>query len=203
MILKIVSSSILMVVLRAAPCQISHCWMYLLSPFSKNCQNTVLYSPIMVFIWSFNFSLLESQSTCPEIIHVKFQISGCILQFPFLKMAKILLSYGLNMVLTLSFKLVFLNPQQYSKGYFMPNFTLLCVSYGPLSYKWPKYGPFMAKTWLSYDTTTWFILNLNQCAKRYSMPNFILLGVSCSPLSRNGQNMALLWPKNGPQMVRT
>ena len=79
MILKIVSSSILMVVLRAAPCQISHCWMYLLSPFSKNCQNTVLYSPIMVFIWSFNFSLLESQSTCPEIIHVKFQISGCIL----------------------------------------------------------------------------------------------------------------------------
>ena len=79
-------------------------------------------------------------------------------------MAKILLSYGLNMVLTLSFKLVFLNPKQYSKGYFMPNFTLLCVSYGPLSYKWPKYGPFMAKTWLSYDTTTWFILNLNQCA---------------------------------------
>ena len=177
--------------------------MYLLSPFPKNCQNTVLYSPIMVFIWSFNFSLLESQSTCPEIIHVKFQISGCILQSPFLKMAKILLSYGLNMVLTLSFKLVFLNPKQYSKGYFMPNFTLLCVSYGPLSYKWPKYGPFMAKTWLSYDTTTWFILNLNQCAKRYSMPNFILLGVSCSPLSRNGQNMALLWPKNGPHMVRT
>ena len=116
-------------------------------------------------------------------------------------MAKILLSYGLNMVLTLSFKLVFLNPKQYSKGYFMPNFTLLCVSYGPLSYKWPKYGPFMAKTWLSYDTTTWFILNLNQCAQRYSMPNFILLGVSCSPLSRNGQNMALLWPKNGPHMV--
>ena len=111
-------------------------------------------------------------------------------------MAKILLSYGLNMVLTLSFKLVFLNPKQYSKGYFMPNFTLLCVSYGPLSYKWPKYGPFMAKTWLSYDTTTWFILNLNQCAQRYSMPNFILLGVSCSPLSRNGQNMALLWPKH-------
>ena len=30
-----------------------------------------------------------------------------------------------------------------------------------LSYKWPKYGPFMAKIWLSYDTTTWFILNLN------------------------------------------
>ena len=111
-------------------------------------------------------------------------------------MAKILLSYGLNMVLTLSFKLVFLNPKQYSKGYFMPNFTLLCVSYGPLSYKWLKYGPFMAKTWLSYDTTTWFILYLNQCAQRYSMPNFILLGVSCSPLSRNGQNMALLWPKN-------
>ena len=116
-------------------------------------------------------------------------------------MAKILLSYGLNMVLTLSFKLVFLNPKQYSKGYFMPNFTLLCVSYGLLSYKWPKYGPFMAKTWLSYDTTTWFILNLNQCAQRYSMPNFILLGVSCSPLSRNGQHMALLWPKHGPHTV--
>merc|ERR1711873_9433 len=109
----------------------------------------------------------------------------------------------LNMVLTLSFKLVFLNPKQYSKGYFMPNFKLLCVSYGPVSYKWPKYGPFMAKTWLSYDTTTWFILNLNQCAQRYFMPNFILLGVSCSPLSRNGQNMAILWPKNGPHMVRT
>ena len=116
-------------------------------PLSKNCQTTVLYSPIRVLIWSFNLSLLESQSTCPEIIHVKFQISGCILQFPFLKMAKILLSYGLNMVLTLSFKLVFLNLKQYSKGYFMPNFTLLCVSYGPflingqnMALSCPKHG---------------------------------------------------------------
>ena len=136
-------------------------------------------------------------------------------------MAKILLSYGLNMVLTLSFKLVFLNPKQYSKGYFMPNFKLLCVSYGPLSYKWPKYGPFMAKTWLSYDTTTWFILNLNQCANGCSIPKFTLLGESFSPLSKkwpkhgpfmanpwlnpiapfpgNGQNMVLSWPKHGPQ----
>merc|ERR1712082_154106 len=44
-------------------------------------------------------------------------------------------------------------------------------------------------------------LNLNHCAQRCSMPNFTLLGLFCSPLPRNGQNMALLWPKHGPHMV--
>ena len=95
----------------------------------------------------------------------------------------------------------FLNHHQYAQGGFMPNFTVLSVSHGPLSLKWPKYGPFMAKTWSSHGPSNWFFLNLNHCAQGCSLPNFTLLGVSCNPFHRNGQNMALLWAKHGPHMV--
>ena len=57
----------------------------------------------------------------------------------------------------------------------MPNFTLLGVSCSLLSYKWPKYGHFMAKTWSSHGPSNWFFLNLNQCAQGCSMPNFRVL----------------------------
>ena len=53
----------------------------------------------------------------------------------------------------------------------------------PFSWKWPKYGPFIAKTWSSHGPSIWFFLNINQCAQGCSLPNFTLLGVSCSPLS--------------------
>ena len=59
----------------------------------------------------------------------------------------------------------------------------------------------MAKIWSSHYPSNWFFLNLNHCAQGCSMPNFTFLGVSCSPFPRNGQNMALLWPKYGPHMV--
>ena len=64
-----------------------------------------------------------------------------------------------------------------------------------------KIWPFIAKTWSSQGPSNGFFLNLNQCPKGCSMPNFTLLAKSCSPLPRNDQNMALLMPKHGPQMV--
>ena len=41
---------------------------------------------------------------------------------------------------------LWLNPNQIDQGCSMPKLTLLGVSFNPLSYKWPKYGLFMAKT---------------------------------------------------------
>ena len=76
-VLQIESSRILMVVPGAVPYQISHCWMYPLTPFPRNGQNMALYSPNMVLTWSFNLSLPESQSRCPGMLHVEFQIAGC------------------------------------------------------------------------------------------------------------------------------
>ena len=45
----------------------------------------------------------------------------------------------------------------------------------PFSYKWPKYGHFMAKTLSPHGPSNWFFLNLNQCAQGCSMPNFRVL----------------------------
>ena len=45
----------------------------------------------------------------------------------------------------------FLNHNQYAQGCSMPNFTILGVSYGPLSLEmakiWPSYGQKMVLTW--------------------------------------------------------
>ena len=45
----------------------------------------------------------------------------------------------------------------------------------PSSWKWPKYGPFMAKTWSTHSTSNWFSLNHNKYALGCSMPNFRVL----------------------------
>ena len=68
------------------------------------------------------------------------------------------------------------------------------------SWKWPKYGPFMAKPWSSHGPSNWFFLNHNQCAQGCSMPNFTFLGVSHSPLFLE---MAKIWPFYGQNMVLT
>ena len=86
----------------------------------------------------------------------------------------------------------------------MPNFTILGVSHSPIFLEMAQNGPFMAKTWSSHGPLNGFFLNHNLCAQGCSMPNFTILGVSHSPLfSKNNQNMALLWPKNGPHLVCT
>ena len=56
----------------------------------------------------------------------------------------------------------------------------------------------MAKTLPSHDLSNKFFLNLNKCAHGWSVPNFTIL---CVSFPRNDQNMALLWPNYGPQMV--
>ena len=62
----------------------------------------------------------------------------------------------------------FLNLNLCAQGCSMPNFTLLGLSCIPLSYKWPKDGPFKAKTWSSYGPSNLFFLNLKQCAQECS-----------------------------------
>merc|ERR1711954_446986 len=57
----------------------------------------------------------------------------------------------------------------------------------------------MAQTWSSHDLLSWVFLNLNQCANGCSKPNFTLNPVA--PFPRNGQNMALLWPKHGCHII--
>ena len=71
----------------------------------------------------------------------------------------------------------------------------------PLSYKCPKYWPFMAQIWSSHGPSNWFFLNLNQCAQGFSMPNLTLLGLSCSPLSLKRPKYGPLWSKHGPHLV--
>merc|ERR1712082_167582 len=70
----------------------------------------------------------------------------------------------------------------------------------PFPWKWPKYGPFMAKTWPSHGPSNWIFLNHNQCAPGCSMPNLTILGVSNSPLFLE---MAQIWPFYGQNMVLT
>ena len=60
-------------------------------------------------------------------------------------------------------------------GIFYPNFAFLGILCSPYSKKWPKYGPFMAKTWYSHGFSNWFFLMLNQCAQGCSMQNFTVL----------------------------
>merc|ERR1711954_525706 len=71
----------------------------------------------------------------------------------------------------------FLNLNQCAQGCPMPYFTFLGVSCSPLSWKWPKHGPFMAKKWSSHGPSSWFFLNLNQCTQGCSMPNFRVLAL--------------------------
>ena len=87
----------------------------------------------------------------------------------------------------------YLNFNQCSKGFSMPNFTLLAKSCSPLCLQMAKTCPFMAKTWHSHCPSNCIFLNLNYCAQGCSMPNFTLLGLSGSPLSYKWPNMALLW----------
>merc|ERR1711954_27216 len=65
----------------------------------------------------------------------------------------------------------------------------------PFSYKWPKYGPFMAKTWSSHGPSNWFFLNHNLCARGWSIQNFTIMGVSHSTLFLE---MAKIWSSHGP-----
>ena len=66
----------------------------------------------------------------------------------------------------------------------------------PFPLKWPKYGPFISKTWSSHGPSNWFFLNHNQFVLRCYMPNVTILGEPHSPFSYK-------WPKHGPFMAKT
>ena len=107
--------------------------------------------------------------------------------------------HGSNMVIQMGSSWILINVL-----WDVPNFILLAKSCSPLSKKWPQCCHFMTQTWSSPGPSNEFFLNLNQCTQGCSMPNLTILCVSHSPLfPRNGQKMALLWPKHGPHMVLT
>ena len=130
------------------------------------------------------------------MFHAKFHIAGFILQPPFLEIAKygpLWSKHGPHLVLKISSSWILIKvtrdvPCQISHCWVYPVV--------PFPQKWPKHGPFMAKTWSSHEPSNWFFLKLNHCAKGCSMPIFTLLGLSCSPLSQK-------WPKQGPFMAKT
>ena len=72
-------SLILVTVPRDVPYQILHCWVYPVAPFPRNGQNIALYDQNMVLTWFLKLVLPESLSMCPEMIHAKVHIVGCIL----------------------------------------------------------------------------------------------------------------------------
>ena len=109
-------------------------------------------------------------------------------------MAKTLPSYGPS-------NWFFLNHNQCFQGWSITNFTILDVPHSPLFLKMAKIWPYYGQKWSSHGPSNWFFLNHNHCALGCSMQNFTLLSGSCSPHPRNGQNMALLWPKHGPHVV--
>merc|ERR1711954_304488 len=139
----------------------------------------------MFLMSSLKLVLLESYSMCPGMLHAKFHNSRCIPSSPFPRngqnMDLLWPKDGLHMVLKISSSYIIITvpreaPCQISQFRVYP--------IGQFSKKWPKYGPFMAKTWSSYGPSNRFFLNYNQYAKGCSMPNIKILGVSNSPISR-------------------
>ena len=127
-----------------------------------------------------------------------FKILGVSTRPLSLEMAKIWPFYGQNMVLTQSFKLIFWNYNQWAKECSMPNFTILNLSHSPLFLKMAKIGPFCGQN---------MVLQI-VIPESYSMCPGMLHAkfhnsrcIPLSPFPRNGQDMALLWPNDGPHMV--
>ena len=159
------------------------------------------YGQIMVLMWSFTLFFPESYSMCPGMLHAKFHYSGCIPLYPFPRfgqnMALLWPQDVPHMVLQICSSWILINVPREAPCKISQFWVYPIV---PFSQKWPKYGPFMAKTWSSHGPSYWFFLNHNQCAQGCSMPNFTILGVSHSPLFLE---MAKIWPFCGQNMVLT
>ena len=129
---------------------------------------------------------------CPGMLHAKFQNSRCIPSSPFPRngqnMALLWPKNGPHMVLKISSSWIIINVPREAPckiSQFRVNSIVL------FSKKWPKYGPFVAKTSSLHGPSNWLFLNFNYWTKGYSMPNFIFLGLPISPFLKNGKNMAL------------
>ena len=132
MVLQIGSSWILINVPRVALCQISHYWMYPVTPFHKNGKSFDLDGPNMVLKWSFILVLADSESKCQGILHIKFEMCGCNIQPPFLEQAKIWPSWpkhSPHIALKICSSWIC---YQCAQRCSMPNFSLLGVSCSPI-----------------------------------------------------------------------
>merc|ERR1711954_204191 len=96
----------------------------------------------------------------------------------------------------------FLIHSQCAPGCSMPNFTILSVSNSPLFLEMAKIWSFYGQNMVLTGSFKLLFVNHNQCAKGILHAKF--QNSRCippSPFPRNGQKMALLWPKQGPQML--
>ena len=130
MVLWIGCSWILIIVPRDVPSQISHCWVYPVATFLKMAKIRPFMAKTWVLIWSFKIGSFWILINVPR--DVPCQISHCwvypVAPFP---------GNGQNMAQIWSLhspsNWFFLNPNQCAQRYSMPNFTLLRVSFSPLS----------------------------------------------------------------------
>ena len=138
---------------------------------------------------------------CPGMLHAKFHNSRCIPLSPFPRnvqnMALLWPKYGPHMVLKISSSWIIINVPREAPCKISQFRVYPIVLF---SKKWPKYGPFIAKTWSSHGTSNWFFLNHNQWAQGWPLSNYTILGVSHSPLFLK---MAKIWPFYGQNMVLT
>ena len=135
---------------------------------------------------------------CPGRLHAKFHNTGSIPWSPSPRT-------GQNMALFWPkhgpSNWFFLNLNHCAQGCSMPNYTLLDISYNPLSLELAKIWPFTAKTWSSHGPQNCFVLNLNQCAQGCPCQISHCWVYPVAPFPIDGQNMAFLGPKHGPHMV--
>ena len=152
MVLKIGSSWILINVPSDVPCQISHCWVYPVTPFPRNGQNITLlwpkHSPHMVLYFVFSWIIINvpRDAPCQSSQFWVYPIVPLSYKWPRYGpfMAKTWSSHGPS-------NWFFLNHNQCAQGCSMSNFTILGVSHHPLFLEmakiWPFYGQKLFLAW--------------------------------------------------------
>ena len=130
------------------------------------------------------------------MLYAKFHIAWSILWSPSVEIAKAGPFYGQTWSSHGPSNWYFLNHNQCAQGCFMPNSTILVYPIVPFSWKWPKYGPFMAKIGphlILQIGYSWIIINIPrddpcQISQLWVYP--------IVPFS-------LKWQKYGPFMAKT
>ena len=146
-----------------------------------------------LFFWILN--QYDQGCSMPNFTILGVSHSPLFLKWP--NVALLLLKHSPHLVLQLGSSWIIINVPREATCQISQHRVFPMV---PFSKKWPKYGPFVAKTWSSHGPSNCFFLNHNQCAQGCSMPNFTNLGVSHCPLFLE---MAKIWPFYGQNMVLT
>ena len=153
MVLRISSLWVLINVPRDASSQISHCWVYLIAYPARNVQIIALLCPkhgLRFFFPIGSFWVLMSvprDASCHISHYWVYPVARLarnvkIMAHLWPKRPFMALTWPIHGPSNLFFLIL----NQSAQGCFMPNFTLLGVSYCILCQKCSNHGPFMAKT---------------------------------------------------------